>query len=259
MSKKTNQKEIDITKLQQNDGYKNVKKNPLSEPNNAFIEEHISVVEAVASSIAGKGNLPAGIVFNDLVSWGVEGLMKAKASFKEDKGAQFKTYANFRVRGEMLDNLRKEWSTKSPGGYKAYQEKIQDRIAEVLEGALENAEKQEGESSKKVNDLLSGSAMVYMLSMEDLADSSMVDSVVDTSTTFEEDVDKEEDKNILWDEVDELEELEQQIVKLFYKIGKSQKDIAEELKLSRSKVCRMHNQILQKLKRRINRHFEPVT
>ena len=72
---------------------------------------------------------------------------------------------------------------------------------------------------------------------------------------MEDILESSEDKSIVWDEVDKLCEEEKVIMTLFYKQNMTQKAISSKLKLSRSKICRLHEQILQKLRRRVERRF----
>jgi RNA polymerase sigma factor FliA len=198
--------------------------------------------------------MPPGVVFQDLVSWGVEGLIKAKKKFDSTKGAQFKTYANFRIRGEILDKLRKEWSYRSPTAFKHYKDKIQDRITEVIEETL--SDEDHADPDRKVNDLLSNTAIVYMLSLEDMTVSSAAEQVEDSSENFADDVEHEDEYSVLWDEIKDLDSEEQEIISMFYKQSMSQKEISETLKLSRSKVCRVHSKVLEKLRRRLSNRYE---
>ena len=67
------------------------------------IDEYSYIIDAVASLLFAKKKLPPSIDYNDLHSVGFYGLLKAIRGFKKDMDVQFKTYANIRVRGEMLD------------------------------------------------------------------------------------------------------------------------------------------------------------
>lgn len=161
------------------------------------------------------------------------------------------------MRGEILDNIRKEWSQRSPSAYKKFQDKIQERIAEVVEGSVETEKSGTvDESKKKVSDLLSKSAIVYLLSMDDMGVGSMAERVEDTSSNIEERFEVSDDSSIIWNATTELEPLEQKLITLFYKEERNQKEIAEILKLSRSKVCRLHSKALDKLRRRVLRQYE---
>ena len=103
----------------------------------AFLKEHIPLVESIAAKMFSRSNLPTGIEFQDMVSWGTEGLMKAVRRYKDGKGTTFKSYAYYRIRGEISDHLRSEWQYRNQSGHKEYKNMIQDRIADVVESVLE--------------------------------------------------------------------------------------------------------------------------
>jgi len=223
----------------------------------SLIEDHLPIVESVASSLASGGKLPPGVVFNDLVSWGIEGLIKAHFNFKNDKGTQFKTYAFYRIRGEILDRIRREWSYRNPTDYRHHQDKIKARIAEVAAEQLDVIREDDGTErpDEKVNDLIANSAVVYLLSLDDVEIVSNLSGTRDPAIEIIDEVEAHQDREALWEEIQHLNEEEKKIVELFYIQGYKQKDIADELKLSRSKVCRIHMKILEKLRRRLQRRF----
>ncbi|RAP33906.1 hypothetical protein DID77_02295 [Candidatus Marinamargulisbacteria bacterium SCGC AG-439-L15] len=218
-----------------------------------LIETHYKIIQSIAATIAGRGKLPSGVVFEDLISWGVEGLVKAKGNFDESKGVRFSTYANYRIKGEILDNIRKEWSFKFPSSYRSYQDKIKKRIEDVLELSLKNQDPKKPKETQII-DLLNNSAMVYILSMDDLGDS-VSSEVEDLSSQFSEDLETKEHRSILLEEIELLEEEEKLIIKMFYHQNMTQKMISEKLKLSRSKVCREHDLVLTKLRRRVTKRL----
>lgn len=249
---------LDVSKLQQQElvQHKKGKQEKISEE---FIVEHLPIVESVASGISGGTKIPTGVTYQDLVSWGVEGLIKAKNNYKDDRGTKFKTYAYYRIRGEILDKLRREWSYRNPSDYKLQQERIQLRIAEVAQDALEVQEDafvQTDEREEKINDVITSSAVVYLLSLEDLDPVSESQGTGDPSIEIIDDIDRSMQHSILWEEINALSPEEKQIIELFYVKDLKQKEIADELHLSRSKVCRIHMKILDKLKRRLSRRFE---
>ena len=84
---------VDISKLLRLDSYQQLDTEDDVESNKRFVEAHLNNVNSVAANIMSGTKLPPGVDFDDLVSWGVEGLLKAKKKFVADKGAQFKTYS----------------------------------------------------------------------------------------------------------------------------------------------------------------------
>ena len=95
------------------------------------MDEYLNLIRTIVASIFSGGNIPPGIEFDDLVGYGYEGLMKAWKNYKNDKGALFKTYATYRIRGEVLDYIRKEWKSRNPSYQrKVDKEKVQEKIQE---------------------------------------------------------------------------------------------------------------------------------
>ena len=209
-----------------------------------FVAEHYSLVEALAYTMYRNLTLPPCINKEDLVSWGLEGLIKAKQKFKPNKGCQFKTYAFYRIKGEILDGLRKEWNYRNPISYKKFNANIQDKIVDVVRDFLGEDNLLDGDTSgKQVTSLINTSAMVYLLSLEELREKA---NFVDKG--LKEEFVINYDKIVLNEELKGLDQDEQQLIKLFYYEGISQKEIAGKLHLSRSKVCRLHKKIIDKLK-----------
>ena len=77
-----------------------------------LIKEYAPLVKTIAGRLANK--LPQHINTNDLLSAGIMGLLDAVDKFDEDKGTEFKSYAEFRIRGAMIDELRAmDWFPRS--------------------------------------------------------------------------------------------------------------------------------------------------
>ena len=136
-----------------------------SKMSDAVYQEFLPLVEAVASVISSTMSLPTGACRDDLINYGVEGLMIMKATkrFDDSKGASFKTFAFYRIRGEIMDQLRKEWALRSPSVYAKYRQKIEDRITDMTANILSGARTPSG----SLSDMVANSAMVYLVSMED--------------------------------------------------------------------------------------------
>jgi len=216
-----------------------------------FVTEYMPTVETIASGIIGGGKAPPGTDFGDLVAWGVEGLIKAKRNYKEGKGTQFRTYAYYRIRGEMLDKIRSEWHHRNPVAYQNYRKRLREKISQVAQEQL-LASEANGEKSgdEQVKQLFETSGMVYMLSVET---SDIASHAEGTRNPEIEIID--ENQSELWDEVKQLSDDERKIVEMFYVEGVKQVEIAKRLNYSRSKICRIHMQILKKLKNRLSRRM----
>lgn len=236
--------DLDIGKLNHADKYSEIR--PMDD---AFIEEHRAMIEGIASQLMSRGSVPSVIEFGDLVSFGMEGLIKAHRNFKPDKGSSFKTYAYYRIRGEMYDRIRTEWQYRNPGDYADYRRRIQDRIADVVEEAITDLDAGSGSADLdgRFLDLLSDSAMVCLMSIDVVGD---IEGANDVSMDAIDNTDE-----TLWAEIKSLDPVEQQFVDLFYIKGIKQKDIADQMNQSRSKICRLHMRILEKLRKRLKKRM----
>jgi RNA polymerase sigma factor FliA len=240
-------KDININLLQQKEVIENKKQYVIPEE---VVKENMSMVEVQAANIAGRSNLPVGIDFDDLVSWGIEGLIKAYKNFDSKKGTNFKTYAYYRIRGEMYDKIRKEWHYRNPNDYNEFRKKIRERIAAAAEQALET---DKNPTKAYADTLVNHSAMVCLLSLDTIGD------VQSNQFSSEKETDVEQhQENILLEEINKLDPDERNIIELFYIQEKKQKDIASTLNCSRSKICRIHMRALEKLRNKIKKRVNEL-
>src|SRR5215510_1036826 len=78
----------------------------------AMVMRHAELVKRIAYHLAGR--LPASVEVDDLIQAGMLGLLEAAANYSVGRGASFETYAGIRIRGAMLDGLRKlDWAPRS--------------------------------------------------------------------------------------------------------------------------------------------------
>lgn len=81
-----------------------------SQLTSAVVAEHLPMVRTLAREVQASWPLPALCSFDDLVSEGLLGLVRSWQRFEEDRGSSFQTYARYRIRGSMLDALRKRYT-----------------------------------------------------------------------------------------------------------------------------------------------------
>jgi len=209
-------------------------------------EMYMPLVHSIASIVSNKG-LPPSIDYNDLVADGTVGLMKAWKSFDPDRGVKFETYSSYRIRGEILDGLK----NYNPVPYRV-QVMIRDVAKKGYTAITRKKEAEEEESYEKkeiseeefksaitkIRKIVSASALMYLMSLES-AQESGVEINVSTEKTPAEEVEFAELRGRLKRSLNELPELEQKVIDLFFNRDMNQKDIASKLKLSRSKVNRI--------------------
>ncbi|MBN2058464.1 MAG: sigma-70 family RNA polymerase sigma factor [Candidatus Saganbacteria bacterium] len=222
------------------------------------VEAYMPLVHSIAAMVSGKG-LPPNVEYDDLVSDGTVGLMKAWENFDPDRGVKFETYASYRVRGEMLDGLK----NYNPVPYRVQVmvrdlakkgvNAVLDKEEEAEEKALEKTELSEDEfrqAVKRIKKIVSASALMYLLSIEEMS-AIGVEAPVPGDTTPAAELEFKEMKMRIRKIVDELPELQRKVVLLFYHKGVNQKTIAKQLKLSRPKVCRLLAKAVKTIQQRL--------
>ena len=210
------------------------------------IEAYMPLVHSIASMVSGKG-LPPNIIYDDLVSDGTVGLMKAWEKFDPERGVKFETYASYRIRGEILDGLK----SYSPVPYRV-QVMVRNLAKKGVEAVVGKKEKKEEklmekrelsesefkQAIKRIKKIVSASALMYLLSLEEMATVG-VEAPVPGETTPAAEAEFAELKIRIRNIVEGLPPLQRKVMGMFYQGGVNQKTIAKKLRLSRPKVCRV--------------------
>jgi RNA polymerase sigma factor for flagellar operon FliA len=224
----------------------------------ATVEAYMPLVHSIASMVSGKG-LPPNIEYDDLVSDGTVGLMKAWDNFDPKRGVKFETYASYRIRGEMLDGLK----NYNPVPYRV-QVMVRDLAKKGVKSVVNKKEKEEDETLekkelsadefklalKRIKKIVSASALMYLLSIQGMSEAG-VEAQVPGEATPASEVDFAELKDKIRAELYALPPLQKQVVELFFHQGINQKTIAQKLKLSRPKVCRLLSRAIESIKKRL--------
>ena len=219
----------------------------ISDEEKAIMEEYSYVVDAVASGLFSRKKLPPSIDYNDLHSVGFDGLLKAYRRFDKTKNAQFKTYANIRVRGEMLDLIRTEWRARSSNQHQEFVDQIKDRVSQAIEAGLDN-------ESKPVNvkNLLAIATTSYMVSLENVLDS-QGDNIPDNQISIDNAYELNEEYHSLNTMIMKLPKEDMKFIDLFYRKGLTQKEIAVQMNTSEATISRHHHRIIMSLKKALDK------
>jgi RNA polymerase sigma factor for flagellar operon FliA len=199
-----------------------------------------------------RSGLPKSIQVEDLIQSGMIGLLEAIKRFNPNKGAQFETFANIRIRGAMLDEIRKSgWLPRS-----AYQDA--KKTAHILEKTAPAANAplsaealcvELNISFEKYKKLLKSNGPYKILSLEDYhleAEASNPDHLAH-ETVFE-DVEAFFLQESLLKQIKKLSLREQEIMHLYYESDLNFREIGAQLEISESRVCQIHHQAIQHLK-----------
>lgn len=235
-------------------GYSNVAPNTY-ESKDDLITDHMSLVKRIAHHLSAR--LPSTVDINDLMQAGMIGLLEAASNFDASKGASFDTYAGIRIRGAMLDEVRKlDWTPRSVyQKHRQVSEAIRmieaehgrpaegHEVAEVLEITL-----------KQYHDILTDIASCRLFSLDETLESPAQRMTAPSSATATPDqaLDKNQFRKELTQAIGQLPERERMVLSLYYERELNLKEIGEILGVGESRVCQIHGQALIRLRAMVN-------
>ncbi|KTD21697.1 RNA polymerase sigma factor FliA [Legionella londiniensis] len=220
----------------------------------ALIKTHAQLVKRIAYHLLGR--LPSSIQFDDLIQAGMIGLLEAARHYDESKGAAFETYAGIRIRGHMLDEVRRnDWVPRS-----VY------RNARMIAAAVREVENRLGRDAKdhevaeelgisleEYHEMLNDSAGGHLYAFEDLGvtedvikDEKISDSTEPYASALHADIIAH-----LSQVIDTLPKNERLVLSLYYEQDLNLKEIGEVLGVSESRVSQIHSQATHRLKSRL--------
>jgi RNA polymerase sigma factor for flagellar operon FliA len=166
----------------------------------------------------------------------------------------FKTYATYRIRGEILDYIRKEWKIRNPNYQrKVDRDKVEEKMLEMARNTLDEMGPRTDEERDAALQLsISNTAVVYLLSLESVENISEALQKDDISNEIIGRIERTNERVSLHDSLMELDENERKVIKMYYYENKSQIEISRALNMSKSKVSRLHMRILEKLKHKVS-------
>jgi RNA polymerase sigma factor FliA len=214
-----------------------------------LVLKHAELVKRIAYHLAGR--LPSSVEVDDLIQAGMLGLLEAAANFAEGRGASFETYAGIRIRGAMLDGLRKlDWAPRS------VHRKARDVAAAIREIEAEiGREARDSDIAEKMgvpldeyHRIVQDAAGCQVTSLHD--DEREVDAADPGADPFR-DVANEGFKRALADAIAGLPERERMVMSMYYDDELNLKEIGAVLSVSESRVCQIHGQALSRLKARL--------
>jgi len=213
----------------------------------ALIEQYTPFVRSIAAKI--KKTLAKNIEFDDLVAYGMTGLLEAAERYDPLRGANFMTFSYYRVRGAIYDGLRgMGWVSRSE-----YQKiRFEERATAYLDNM---ANRQMGSTSEhksvsanveELADQVSRLVTIYVTSLEGLEDLQVEDK---KKTPIDEQLYNVEMKRHLRGALEKLPEAERKLLTLYYFHEMSLQEVGNQLGLSKSWTSRRHAQAIDKLSR----------
>ncbi len=219
-----------------------------------IVERHGELVRRIAHHLAAR--LPASVEIDDLIQAGMLGLIDAARNFQADQGAAFETYASIRIRGAMIDEIRRgDWVPRS----------VHRRYRDVV-AATRDVEQRTGRAatSQEVAGVLNVPLDEYHRMLEDASRGQLIslEAHLDEhdgephigahgGPTPAREFEQAAFRSALGEAIGLLPEREQLVLSLYYEQELNLREIGAVLSVSESRVCQIHGQAMLRLRARL--------
>jgi RNA polymerase sigma factor FliA len=232
----------------------------------ALILKYAPLIKYIAHRLAMR--LPAHVSVEDLISAGAIGLMDALNKFDPGKKVQFSTYAEYRIKGAMLDELRAlDWVPRSVRQKMSRLDKVYWQLEKEKGRPAEDEEMAEalGVTLTDFYGLLNDTNRVSLLDIENLPrqlaglkDDELMQLLRDDEhrdPSFQ--LSLMEAKRILAQAIERLSQKEKTIISLYYYEEMTLKEIGQIMGFTESRICQIHSKVILKLRAQLKKAFEP--
>lgn len=219
-----------------------------------LVERHAPLVKRIAQHLLAR--LPSSVLLDDLIQAGMIGLLEASRNFDGSKGASFETYAGIRIRGAMLDEIRRgDWVPRSV-----------HRNSRAIAEAIDQVERLHGRDARdtEVAAQLGVTLSAYHAMLQDVSCGKII-GIEDLGVS--EDVIGDADggagdcgfgelaaerfQTALSEQIGRLPEREALILSLYYDEELNLREIGEVINVSESRVSQIHSQAMHRLRARL--------
>ncbi len=226
-----------------------------------LVVKYMGVVRFVAGRMA--MHIPSTIDLDDLVGWGVLGLLDAVEKFDPSQEIKFSTYATIRIRGAILDEIRSlDWAPRS---LRAMARKIggaRDKLrhAQGEDPSADDIAQEMGVTVEQVDECLAQVQTAQVLSLddylpnEDREEARKLSLIQDTGAKSPAtEAQAAERRAKLMAAIVELPDQQQKVLNLYYYEELTLKEIGTVLEVSESRVCQIHSAALKRLRQAVHR------
>ncbi len=219
-----------------------------------LVNQHAPLVKRIAYHMVNR--LPPSVQVDDLIQAGMIGLLEASRHYDQSRGASFETYAGIRIRGAMLDEIRRsDWTPRSV-----------HRKARMVSDAMREIENEQGRDARDVevadamgltlenyHKILLDSSGCRVFSVEELRvvgelpQNESDSSIIGPLDGFQ----KSEFKDSLAEAISGLPERERLVIALYYDEEMNLREIGQVLGVTESRACQIHSQATFRLRSRL--------
>ncbi|MGX5173509.1 RNA polymerase sigma factor FliA [Aliikangiella sp. IMCC44653] len=219
-----------------------------------FASRYAPLVKRIAHHVMAR--LPASVLLDDLLQAGMLGLLEARNNFDASKGASFETFAGIRIRGAMIDEIRRgDWVPRSV-----------HKNSRSIAAAIADIEQETGRDARdtEVAERLGVEVDDYRQMLMEVSNGHMMDfdgmgvdeeyfsqGLSDSGLTPEERIQKEDFRNSLAGAISSLPEREKLVLALYYDEELNLKEIGEVLGVSESRISQINSQAMLRLQSRL--------
>src|SRR5262249_40958300 len=215
-----------------------------------ILRRYLPLVRRVARRLRNGSATPAEI--DDLIAWGTLGLLDALERYDPAREALFATYARFRIRGAILDQLRAlDWV---PRGVREKAAAV-ERVARLVESRLGRPASEDemahglGLSLAAYRDLLGQIAPMTLVSLDDLRSGAGDDLALDRAASDPlRSLLRRERLRLIAEAIGRLSERDQRLLSLYYHDGLTMKEVGSVLGLTESRVSQLHTTAMLRLR-----------
>jgi RNA polymerase sigma factor FliA len=225
-----------------------------------LVKKYIPFVKYIASRvIIGKSRY---VEFEDLVGYGMIGLMDAINKFDESRGMKFSTYASIRIKGSMIDEIRRN-SPISKGAmdklnrYNEAVENLQRRL--MRDPSDEEIANELKVTVSEISEIEGYINYISLVSLEDILfseddDMPLIGTIEDKKSPSPElALEEKEEVEYLIKALDFLNEKDRTVLSLYYYEGMTLKEIGKVLEVSESRVCQLHSRAILHLRKALKK------
>lgn len=245
--------------------YKRTKNRALREE---IVKRYLYLVKYVAGRVA--IGLPPNVEFNDLVSYGILGLFDAISKYDVSQGNKFETYAVSRIRGSIMDELRKlDWAPrllrKKAREIERKSRELEEKLGRVPQD--EDLAREMKISVEELNGIYNELNSTTFLSLDEVWQNDEGNKPISRLQTIEDSVltnqfhyvHQNEVKELLANSIDDLPEREKLVIVLYYYENLTLREIGEILNVSESRVCQIHTKVVLRLRAHLMKKTGEIT